>query len=42
MFLSLVHFFSKVEKRFARFKSKIAHSFHKEKDLDDNFAGPST
>jgi hypothetical protein len=40
MFLFSVHFFSKLAKRFSKFK--IAHSFHKEKDLDDNFAGPST
>ncbi|KIJ91476.1 hypothetical protein K443DRAFT_114964 [Laccaria amethystina LaAM-08-1] len=28
------------DSRFSKFK--IAHSFHKEKDLNDNFAGPST
>jgi hypothetical protein len=42
MFPSSVHFLSKVAKRVSKFKSKIAHSFHKEKDLDDNVAGPST
>ncbi|KIJ93719.1 hypothetical protein K443DRAFT_684247 [Laccaria amethystina LaAM-08-1] len=37
-----VHFSSKLAKRFSKIKFKIAHSFHKDKDLDDNFAGPSS
>ncbi|KIJ93731.1 hypothetical protein K443DRAFT_12658 [Laccaria amethystina LaAM-08-1] len=35
-------FSSKLAKRFSKFKSKIAHLFYKDKDLDDNFAGPSS
>ena len=42
MFLFLVHFFQQLVKRFSNFKSKITHSFHKEKDPDDNFTEPST
>jgi hypothetical protein len=42
MFLSSVHFLSKLAKRVSTFKSKIAHSFHKEKDHDDDIAGTST
>jgi hypothetical protein len=41
MFLSSVHFLSKLAKSASKFKSKMAHPFHKEKDLDD-FAGTST
>ena len=41
MFLSSVHFSSKLAKSFSNFKSKVAHSLHKEKCVDDNFAGPS-
>ena len=42
MFLSSVHFFSKIPKRVSQFKSKIVHLFHKEKDLGSYFAGTST
>jgi hypothetical protein len=42
MFLISVHFSSKLSERFSKFKSKIVHSFHKEKDLDDKFEGPNT
>jgi len=42
MFLSSVHFFSKLAKRVLKSKSNIAHLFHKEKDLDDALAGTST
>jgi hypothetical protein len=42
MFLSSDHFSFKLAKRFSKFKSKIAHSFYKDKDLDDNFTGPSS
>jgi hypothetical protein len=41
MFLSSVHFFSKLAKRVSNFDSKIAHLFHKPKDVDD-IAGTST
>ena len=33
---------SKIAKRALKFKSKIAHLFHKEKDLDDYLSGTST
>ena len=33
---------SKIAKRILKFKSKIAHLFHKEKDLDDYFLGTRT
>ncbi|KIJ99879.1 hypothetical protein K443DRAFT_8078 [Laccaria amethystina LaAM-08-1] len=36
-----VHSLSKLVKRVSKFKSKIALSFHKKKDLDDDFAGLS-
>ena len=39
---SSVHFISKLAKKASKFKSKIAQSFHKEKDIDDDLAGTST
>jgi len=42
MFLSSVHFFYNLAQRVSKFKSKMIHSFHRGKDLDDDFAGTST
>ena len=42
IFLSSVHLFSNFAQRVSEFKSKIVHSFHKGKDLDDDFAGMSS
>jgi len=42
MVLSSVKFISHLAQRASKFKSKIAHSFHKEKDFDDDFAETST
>jgi hypothetical protein len=41
MFLFPVHFLSKLAQSVSKIKSKIAHSFHKERDLDDDLAGTS-
>ena len=42
MFSSSVYFLSKIAKRVSKFKSKIPHLLHKEKDLGDYSTGTST
>ena len=42
MLLSIVNFLSKIVKKSLKFICKIAHFFHKGKDLDDNSAGTRT
>ena len=39
MILPLVHLLKNLAKNASKFKSKIAHAFHKKKDFDDGFAG---
>ena len=41
MFLPLVYLLKNLAKNASKFKSTIAHAFHKERDFDDGFAGSS-